>query len=410
MKDKIEKIFNSELLNIISRSFINISAITIVASLFTLLTNFPIESMNIFLEKNLGSIWTEIVPIVASSVYNFISIYIIISSSFQSAKKLQLHEMTTILTSLMVYLMFIPITNINGSRYLDISYINSSGIFLALLCGLIVPIFLKYLFKKNIIIKMPNEVPDDVSNSFKSLTPVIIVIFTTLIFNIIINILFGKSVPDLIVQFIQMPIIYLGSNLISIMLMNFGISLFWFFGFNGTYLFNPIIMPILTTLSIQNLNAISIGNEPVNIITGTFQSIYTNLGGSGSTLALIIALLLFTNNTEFKKISKISFLPGIFNINEPVLYGLPVIMNPKIFIPFVLCPVVNTFICYFAILLGIVNYTNGLHLPWTTPIIISGFFASGISGAILQIIILILNVLIYIPFVRMLDKNYKPEV
>lgn len=105
-----------------------------------------------------------------------------------------------------------------------------------------------------------------------------------------------------------------------------------------------------------------------------------------------------------------AILPGVFGINEPVIFGLPVVLNPVIVIPFILCPVLNTLISGIVMKLGWVAWTNGVQLPWTTPPIISGWLATGSwTGSALQIVEIILNILIYYPFVKMLDKQYLKE-
>lgn len=110
------------------------------------------------------------------------------------------------------------------------------------------------------------------------------------------------------------------------------------------------------------------------------------------------------------ELGKLAILPGIFGINEPVIFGLPVVLNPVIVIPFILCPVLNTLISGIVMNLGWVAWTNGVQLPWTTPPIISGWLATGSwTGSALQIVEIILNILIYYPFVKMLDKQYLKE-
>ena len=143
----------------------------------------------------------------------------------------------------------------------------------------------------------------------------------------------------------------------------------------------------------------------INIITSTFQSLYTNLGGCGSTLALIIAILLFSKSKDLRATAKLGLIPGLFNINEPIVYGIPIVFNKQLVIPFIICPLVNVLISYFSMYFGLVNLTNGVQIPWTTPIFFSGFLSSGVSGSILQFCLLIINVVIYWPFIILIDKK-----
>ena len=106
---------------------------------------------------------------------------------------------------------------------------------------------------------------------------------------------------------------------------------------------------------------------------------------------------------------KLSFLPGVFGINEPIIFGLPIMLNPLMLIPFALIPTINIIITYFLMTAGLVPLTNGVQIPWTTPPIISGFLVSGWQGSVLQLLLIILGVILYIPFIRMLDKQYLKE-
>lgn len=405
MKKKIDRIMNSALLLIIKNGFTSISSLTIVASVFVLITNFPVQSVNDFMFKHFEVLWGQILPAVASSFYGLISVYIVISISYYSAKELSLPPLITSISSLYVYMVFIPFSNIDGGEFVATNFLNSNGIFLSMISGLIIPRILRTVYKRKLTIKLPKEVPKEVSESFESIIPLLLVLISATVINILIKSTKYGNIPDLITQLLQQPITHLGGTLIAVVLINFGVSFFWFFGFNGSFLFRSITAPVFTTLSIENINAISAGKEAPNIITATFQSVFIHYGGSGSTLALIIAVLITCKSIKLRKLAKISVLPGLFNINEPIVYGIPMILNPVLFIPLILCPVVNTMLAYFSMYFNIVNYTNGILLPWTTPPLISGFLSSGTSGLILQLFLLILNVIIYIPFVMKLDNS-----
>ena len=136
---------------------------------------------------------------------------------------------------------------------------------------------------------------------------------------------------------------------------------------------------------------------------------FATFGGAGSTLSLLIAMVLICKSKRIKSLGKLSVLPGIFGINEPIIFGLPIMLNPILLVPFVLVPTVNIIITYFCMASGLVPLTNGVQLPWTTPIIFSGFLTTGWQGAVLQVILLILGVFMYIPFIKMLDNQYLKE-
>lgn len=399
MKKKVNTTLNNSLLNVIKRGFVCLSGMTIVSSIFTLLSNFPVSFINSLFTNFFGKVCIDMFSSISNSFYFFISIYVAVAISYQSSKYFKLSEMVSILTTLLSYFCLMPLSKIKNTYFLDINNCNSKGVFLAILLGVLVPYLLSKIYKNKFKINLLKEVPQDVSKSFESIIPTLIIMFICLIINIIVKKMGENSLVDLIYKIIQIPILNLSNNLISIIIMNFIITISWFFGFNGTYIVNTVMTPILLTLSMENLIATTNGVMPPNIITSTFQSIYTNFGGCGSTLALVIILLFFSKNNESKKIAKISIIPSLFNINESIVYGLPVIMNLSFLIPFILCPIINVLISYYSMYFGIVKYTNGIQLPWTMPIIISGYLSSGFSGMILQIILLFINMLIYFPFV-----------
>ena len=124
---------------------------------------------------------------------------------------------------------------------------------------------------------------------------------------------------------------------------------------------------------------------------------------------MLIAMIIVCRSQSIKNLSKISIVPALFGINEPVIFGLPVVLNPTILIPFLLTPLINILISYFSMVSGLVPFTSGVSMPWTTPVIISGFLTTGWRGALLQLILVILGVFIYMPFVKMMDKQYKKE-
>jgi PTS system cellobiose-specific IIC component len=134
--------------------------------------------------------------------------------------------------------------------------------------------------------------------------------------------------------------------------------------------------------------------------------LFATFGGCGSTLSLLIAMLFFCKSKRVKELGKLALIPGVFGINEPIVFGLPIVLNPTILVPFMLVPTMNIVISYFAMRIGLVPYCNGIQIPWTTPPIISGLLATDWRGAVLQIILLVLGVFVYLPFIKMMDKQY----
>ncbi|MGL4383455.1 MAG: PTS transporter subunit EIIC, partial [Bacilli bacterium] len=150
----------------------------------------------------------------------------------------------------------------------------------------------------------------------------------------------------------------------------------------------------------ENIIAVATGGQPTNIITKVFFDIYVFIGGSGATLGLIIAILLISRRQEYRVAAKIGLSPGLFQINEPVIFGVPIVLNPILLIPFLLTPLVLTTVAYFSTAIGFAGYTQVV-IPWTTPPILSAFLATGgsIGATITALINLALSIIIYLPFV-----------
>jgi PTS system cellobiose-specific IIC component len=162
----------------------------------------------------------------------------------------------------------------------------------------------------------------------------------------------------------------------------------------------------------ENRIAFQNGTELPNIVTKQFIEVWINIGGSGATFTLVVAMILFARSQQMKQLGRLSTGPGIFNINEPVIFGMPVVLNPLMMVPFILTPVVLVIITYVSMQTGLVAKPAGIAVPWTTPPILSGYLATGgkISGAVIQVVNMAVAFLIYFPFFKMWDvQKYKEE-
>ncbi len=172
--------------------------------------------------------------------------------------------------------------------------------------------------------------------------------------------------------------------------------------------------PIWYSLNNENFEAFQKGIELPNIITKQFiDTFLVGMGGTGGTIAVVIAIYLICRSKQNKEIAKLGTPASIFNVNEPILFGLPIIMNPLVIIPWITSPVIVTIVSYSAMYTGIVPKPSGVIVPWTTPIFISGYLATGNAwqGAALQLVNLIITFIIWWPFLKLLDKNYlKQEI
>lgn len=181
-------------------------------------------------------------------------------------------------------------------------------------------------------------------------------------------------------------------------------QLLWFFGIHGPNMLYCIESNVLAPAGLANAAAVAGGMPPPHIVTKAFFDVFTRMGGSGCTVCLIVAIMLRSRNSGYQKLCLFALLPALCNVNEPLLFGIPLVLNPVFFVPFLVVPVVQTLVAYCATAAGLVPHTinNG---AWTTPAFISGFVATGsVAGAVMQGVNLVLGVAAYLPFVRLADR------
>src|SRR5699024_6144244 len=194
------------------------------------------------------------------------------------------------------------------------------------------------------------------------------------------------TVQNCIYTIIPEPLTALGSGLPATIIAVLLIQLFWFFGLHGQIIINSVFDPIWFALNDQNLKAFQAGEELPNIVKKPFiASFLVGMGGTGMTLVVIILFFIIGRSRQLKELGKLGALAGIFNVNEAIIFGLPIVMNPFILIPWLIAPVIVTIITYFAMSTGLVPPPAGIIVPWTTPPILSGYLATGNAwqGAVL---------------------------
>lgn len=202
----------------------------------------------------------------------------------------------------------------------------------------------------------------------------------------------------------------MGRNLGSVLLFVFLIHFFWFFGIHGNHLLENVAQTLFVPGVTVNIALIAGGNLPTEIVSKAFLDTFVFLGGSGTSLCLVIALLLFEKRRSVRGLAGAAASQVIFNINELMMFGLPVVFNPLMLIPFIMTPLVLTLTAYFATAWGIIPYVVN-PVEWTTPIILSGYTATGsIAGSLFQLFNVALGVAIYAPFVILSQRQYNASV
>ncbi|WP_231181861.1 PTS sugar transporter subunit IIC [Clostridium botulinum] len=329
------------------------------------------------------------------------------SVAYSLAKSYKVDGVSAGVISLSCFLISTPNIVLDKAEGIPMEFMGSKGLFAAMVIGMISAEIFRKFVQKNIVIKMPEAVPPAVSQSFVALIPGIVIIALFGIIYKILGVVDIGSIHDLISVILGKPLGLLGSTLIGTIISIALNSVLWMFGIHGGSIVNSIMQPMWLINTDANRIAWQAGKELPNIITQPFIDNFVYIGGSGATLALVILAFFIAKGKQTKMIGKLALVPGIFNINEPAMFGLPVVMNLVLFIPFILTPMVNSIITYCAMASGLVMKTVGISVAWTMPPVISGYLATGghVSGALLHVVLIIIDIIIYYPFFKMLDKR-----
>lgn len=294
------------------------------------------------------------------------------------------------------------------------AYLGSRGLFVAIIFGLISGWIFQWFINHNIQIKMPATVPPAVSKSFSALIPDAVIIAIAGCVYWLFTWAGWGNIHDVIMNILAKPLGALGDTLGGTIVSIILLSLFWFVGIHGGNVVNTAMQPIWLMQTDANRVLNQAGHLDLahggHIITQPFIDNFVYMGGGGATIGLVLCIGYLVWRKRASKqnqvLAPLTIVPGLFNINEPTMFGLPVVMNLLLIIPFMIAPIVNAITTYLAMNFGLVPLCNGTVIPWTMPPIISGFLATGsIAGSILQIINIILDILIYLPFISALNKR-----
>ncbi|MDF9825419.1 PTS system cellobiose-specific IIC component [Breznakia sp. PF5-3] len=289
------------------------------------------------------------------------------------------------------------------------AWTGGKGMICAILIGLLVGYIYSLFMKKDIRIKMPAGVPEGVANSFTSLIPGFVLITATFVVYTVFEIFGNTTLLEMIYDVIQTPLQGMTDSLGGVIMMGFLIPFLWFFGVHGSTIVGGIMGPLLTANALENQAILDAGKELTlanggHIVTQQFLDQFMTVTGAGMTIGVVMFMVFFAKSARNKEIGKMSAVPALFNINEPVLFGTPITLNPMLAVPFIAMPMISGLILYFAQYTGIVPLFGGVMVPWTTPPVISGFLVGGWQAALLQAFVLVLSFFVYLPFIRKIDK------
>ncbi|EGR2533577.1 PTS sugar transporter subunit IIC [Vibrio cholerae] len=400
-----EKVGNQPHVRAMRDGFIVAMPFIIVGS-FILIFAFPPfaeDTTNVF-----GRVWLnfatthfDIIMMPFNMSMGIMTIFVSLGVAYSLAKAYKMDGITSAVLSLMSFLLVAAPAKEDS---LSMAHMGGTGIFTAVMCAFFAVELYRFMKKHNITIRMPEQVPPAIARSFEVLLPVLAIFLTLYPLSLFVQAEYGMLIPDAVMAMFK-PLISASNTLPAIIGALLVCQLLWFAGIHGAAIVVGLLSPIFLTNISANIDAFVTGQPVPNIFTQPFWDFYIFIGGSGATLALVI-LMSFSRSAHLKSIGRMSAVPGFFQINEPVIFGSPVVMNPILFLPFVFAPVINATIAYFAIQLGFVGMGVAT-TPWTTPAIIGASWGSGwtFTPVLLVVGLLILDLLIYLPFFKMFEKQ-----
>lgn len=335
------------------------------------------------------------------------TLFIAVGIAASLAKHHHLDSLTAGMLSLMSFLLVAaPLKD----GQISTAYFSGQGIFTAILVAIYSTELYAFLKRHNITIRLPPEVPAGVARSFEILIPVLAIILTLHPLNLFIEAQLGMIIPEAIMSLVK-PLVAASDTLPAILLSVLVCQVLWFAGIHGALIVTGIMNPFWMANLSANQAALAAGTVLPHVYLQGFWDHYLLIGGVGSTLPLAF-LLLRSRATHLRTIGKMGIVPSFFNINEPILFGAPIIMNPMMFIPFVCVPMVNAVLAYGATRLGWLSQVVSL-TPWTTPAPIGASWAANwtLSPVVMCLICMVMSAVIYLPFLRAYERSLmKTEV
>ncbi|QIR26795.1 PTS transporter subunit EIIC [Kluyvera genomosp. 3] len=355
---------------------------------------------------------------ILNGTMNILSLMLVVLIAWSIASKRKFAApMIPAMVSLAAFLVLMPgtlsVVPVNASEAVQVSGVisqgltNAGGVFMAIITAVIATDLFLWIAKTRWLqIRMGDEVPPMVTQSFQSMFSIMLVVLAFALVASVVKVSTGKEVHEIIQAIIQAPLVHLTTNLPGFLVLTTLTNFLFSLGIHPSGIINPILEPPLLVAMQENMAAFARGEVPPHIIVLPFRDLYGHMGGTGSTLALLIAVFLRSKISSHQKLGRTVLAPGLFNINEPVIFGFPVLYNPLIMIPFIIYPQINFIIAYFATEFGMVSRIVA-YVPWSVPPLLSGWLGSGgdFRNVLLQLLLLALGVMIYLPFLMAYERT-----
>lgn len=402
------KISSNHVLQSISGGLMSLMPVMMVGAFANILQGLPIDAYQDFLiSTNLYNLFQTLINITT----NMLALYASFSIAFAYIKPTKFDAFGGAVISLMCFLVITPMVTTgegwSAVTSLPFDWLGSKGLFASMIVGVVSSMIYVFICKKNIIIRMPEGVPEFVSKSFAGIIPGLVIVIVFALISYGMSFTSYGTLHQIIYSLIQIPLSGIGTTIWAALLIQTLSGLCWFFGIHGIAVMT-VMMPIWMAADVENMSLVAAGvanSELPNIITYNWVSAVSTIGGAGTTIGLVIWMAFRSKSKQYKTLGKLALIPGCFNINEPVVFGLPCVMNPIIAIPFIFLSPCFIAIAYLLVQVGILPISNGIGAPMGTPLILQGVFNGGWRLALYQVFCIIITLIVYYPFFKLLDKK-----
>lgn len=397
-------------------AFVSLMPITLAGSLSVLISSLIAAAKAQLGWKTFAMLMQPLVSIsdlVWRGSFSLFALFFALAWGYQLAKSYEGNRLAGAIVSLASFALSVAnyaTINIAGkskviSEVFDIKQFSTTGLFTAMIFGAIGTSIYLICYRARFSIHLSSTMPHAEQVAFDSLVPALIAIYSVGTINYAFHAVTRTYFGDLLLNVIQAPLTKMGQGFGMVLLVTFLVDAFWFFGINGLSVFTPVLDAIWLTPQNANIIAAHLDKHVPFLWAKDSFSVFVWLGGVGSTLPLLIMILALSRRNDAKTLAKVALAPSIFNINDPVLLGLPIVLNPVYVIPFLLVPLINSSIAYWISLLGLVNPVQ-VYVPVIVPPLFNAFLATNYDwrAIVLVLFIGVIDCLIWAPFVKAADR------
>jgi cellobiose PTS system EIIC component len=389
---KVNKFTENRYLSAVRTGMVATVPFTIAGSIFMIICYFPVGG------------WTKIVApyhnllyIPVTATFGVLGIIVTFAISYDLSKR---YKMDAVTSAILATLCFLLINIDPKTGNLATEGLGVQGLFTGIIIAFVAVEVQRFLNEKNLVIRLPDSVPDIVVESFAALVPFIVI----LVLFWVIRFVLGFDIENAVMLLFS-PLVFALNTLWGILVFNFMITLLWSVGINGDMALSGIGDPIVLMYLTANAAALGHGHAIPYITASGFSTSFVMLGGTGATIGLALVLL-WSKEPGLRKVSRMAFIPSLFNINEPIFFGIPIVLNPLLMIPYIFNVLFLTASTYLLMQYHIIGRPVVM-VPWTTPPIISQYLVTGGDwrAAVWGAVALVFCIVIYYPFAKLTEKQ-----